>query len=61
MPIVELKTLGKLTHDQKAEITERFTRTLKEVAGKPPEYVYVVIHEIERVNWGHRGILFSDV
>ncbi len=61
MPIVELKTLGKLTKEQKAEITRQFTKTLQEVAGKPPEYVYVVIHEIERENWGHRGMLFSDM
>lgn len=61
MPIVELKILGKLTEEQKAEITKQFTRTLQEVAGKPPEYVYVVIHEIERENWGHRGTLFSKM
>ena len=61
MPVVELKTLGKLTHEQKAEITKQFTETLEKVAGKPPEYVYVIIHEIERENWGHKGLLFSDM
>ncbi len=60
MPVVELRTLGKLTHQQKAEITREFTRTLEEVAGKPPGYTYVIIHEIERENWGHEGVLFSD-
>jgi 4-oxalocrotonate tautomerase family enzyme len=60
MPVVELKTLGKLSRQQKAEITRRFTRTLQDVAGKDPEYVYVIIREIEPANWGHAGELFSD-
>jgi len=60
MPVIELKTLGKLSHEQKAEITKRFTETMQDVAGKPPEYTYVIIHEIERENWGHKGVLFSD-
>ena len=61
MPVVELKTLGKLTKEQKSEITKQFTKTLEEVAGKSPRYTYVIIHEIERENWGHKGVLFSDI
>ncbi|MDI6793910.1 MAG: 4-oxalocrotonate tautomerase family protein [bacterium] len=59
MPVVNLKVLGKLSKEQKAQITEQFTKTLQEVAGKPPEYTYVIIEEVERENWGHRGKLFS--
>lgn len=59
MPVVNLKVLGKLNKEQKAEITQQFTKTLQEVAGKPPEYTYVIIEEIERENWGHKGKLFS--
>jgi 4-oxalocrotonate tautomerase len=61
MPVVELKILGKLTHDQKAAIAEQFTATLQEVAGKPPEYTYVIIREVEREDWAHKGKLFSDM
>ncbi len=61
MPVVELKTLGKLTREQKCEITKQFTKTLEEVAGKSPRYTYVIIHEIEKENWGHKGVLFSDI
>ena len=61
MPVVELKTLGTLTKDQRAEITRRFTEVLEEVAGKPRDYIYVIIHEIDREHWGHRGKLFSDM
>jgi 4-oxalocrotonate tautomerase len=59
MPIVELKILGKLTRDQKAQISEEFTETLQRVAGKPPEYTYVVIQEVEREDWAHKGQLFG--
>ena len=61
MPVIELKILGKLTHEQKAEISKQFTKTLQDVAGKPPNYTYVIIHEIERENWAHQGLLFSDM
>jgi len=60
MPVVELKVLGTLSDEQKRELTKRFTKDLEEVAGKPPEYTYVVIHEVPRTNWGHKGVLFSD-
>ena len=59
MPVIELKTLGTLTHEQKAEISKQFTETLRKVAGKPPEYTYVIIHEIARENWAHKGELFA--
>lgn len=61
MPVVELRTLGKLSHDQKAEIARRFTETLAEVAGKPPEYTYVIIREVDSEDWAHAGKLFSDM
>ena len=60
MPIVNLKILGTLSVDQKRELVRRFTKDLEEVASKPPEYTYVVIEEIPRTDWGHKGELFSD-
>lgn len=60
MPVVELKILGELTHEQKAEICKQFTHTLETVAGKPPAYTYVIIQEVDFEDWGHKGKLFSD-
>jgi 4-oxalocrotonate tautomerase len=60
MPFVDVKLVGKLTEEQKAEIAERFTQILEEVARKPPEYVYVVFDEIDRGNWAMAGKLFSN-
>ena len=59
MPVVTLRLLGKLDRDQKAEISREFTETLQRVAGKPPEYTYVIIEEVERENWAHKGQLFG--
>jgi 4-oxalocrotonate tautomerase len=61
MPIVNLQVLGTLTDEQKRELVARFTRDLQEVAGKPPEYTYVLIHEVAREDWGHRGKRFADM
>ena len=35
MPVVEVKSVGKLTKAQKAEISKQFSETLLKVAGKP--------------------------
>ena len=60
MPFVNLKIVGKLSLEQKRELARRFTEALQEVAGKPPEYTYVVIEEVERENWALGGRLLSD-
>jgi len=59
MPVVELKVLGTLTREQKAQISKEFTETLHRVAGKPPEYTYVIIQEVSREDWAHKGELFG--
>jgi 4-oxalocrotonate tautomerase len=60
MPVVNVKLVGTLKEEQKAEIAEKFTKTLEEVAGKPPKYVYVVFDEVKRENWAMAGTLFSQ-
>lgn len=61
MPFVNVKLVGKLSEEQKAEIADRFTKTLEDVAGKPAKYVYVVFDEVESKNWAMAGKLFSDM
>jgi 4-oxalocrotonate tautomerase len=59
MPYVNVKLVGRLSEEQKAEIAQRFTQTLRDVAKKPPEYVYIVFDEVDRGNWAQAGTLFS--
>lgn len=60
MPIVNVRLVGTLDEKQKAEIARQFTKTLEDVAGKPPQYVYVVFDQVERENWAMGGRLFSE-
>jgi len=55
MPVITVQTVEGVTAEQKEELIERFTATIKEVMGKNPEATHVVIEEIPAENWGIRG------
>ena len=59
MPYVNVKLAGNITEEQKEEIAAQITRTLHEVAGKPPSVTYIVIEEVDRGNWAVGGKLLS--
>ncbi len=61
MPVVEVKTAGKLTKAQKAEIARQFSETLLKVAGKPVDLTYIMFNEYEDDNFAWKGKLFSDL
>ena len=60
MPYIQLRVAGNLTKEQKQEIAAQFTKTLEEVAGKPPAATYIVIEGVSRDNWAKGGKLLSD-
>ena len=60
MPYVNLQITKGATRAQKAEIVKEFTQTLVRVVGKNPQNTHIVIHEIEREDWGHAGTLVAD-
>ncbi len=60
MPYVNLKLIGKLSKEQKAQIVAEFSDTLERIAGKASEHTYIVIEEVARDNWAKGGKLFSD-
>ncbi len=60
MPVVEIKTVGKLTADQKSEIAKSITDTLQKVAGKDPDSTYVIFDEYGRDEFAWKGRLFSE-
>lgn len=59
MPYVNLKLVGKLSKKQKEEIAKDFSETLLRVAGKPKEYTYIVIDEVEGANWAQGDKFFA--
>lgn len=60
MPYVNVKLAGKISRKQKAEIAEKITDLLEEVAGKPRQYTYVVFEEVDTDSWAVGGRLLSD-
>ena len=60
MPYVNIQITKGATRAQKAELVKDVTGSLVRVLGKPPEYIHVVIQEIEEENWGFSGLLTDD-
>jgi len=60
MPYVNVKIAGTLTDEQKRKIAEQVTDTMQHVAGKSPQYTYVVIEEVPRSDWAIGGRLLAD-
>ncbi|PID29995.1 MAG: hypothetical protein CSB55_00450 [Candidatus Cloacimonadota bacterium] len=55
MPILTLENAGKLTKEQKDQLIEEMTDIVAKLTGKPKNYVYVMIKEIDRENFGIGG------
>jgi 4-oxalocrotonate tautomerase family enzyme len=54
MPVVEVKLWSGRTPEQKAEIIKDITAVF-EKQGVPKEATTVIIHDIEKTNWGMKG------
>ena len=62
MPYVKVEIAkGIATVDQKRAVIRRMTEVLVEEPGRNPEYVFVVIDEIEPDNWGRKGVTLTDL
>jgi len=61
MPVIIVKMIEGATREQKAELIERFTDTVKEVLGKNPETTHVVLEEYQAENWGLRGKSVAEI
>ena len=59
MPYINLKLVGKLTVEQKETIAREFSDTLLRVAGKPKDKTYLVIDEVDALNWAEGDVLIG--
>ena len=59
MPYIDIKVAGKLTKEQKVELTKQITQSIVDVTGKSAQYVYIVFEEVNRENWGIGGKLLQ--
>lgn len=62
MPYVKLEIAkGIATTDQKRAVIKGMTDVLVRELGRDPEYIFVVIDEIDTDNWGRKGRSLSDL
>lgn len=60
MPFLSLHVLDQVSRGHKARLVAELTHSLISVLGKKPEHIHVVIHEVNRDNWGFAGHLMSS-
>lgn len=60
MPIIRVEMLEGRSVEQKRELVEVLTRESSRILECAPTAVTIVLHDIERHNWGSAGRLKSD-
>lgn len=62
MPIVRVELArGVATVEQKKAVIRRMTDVLVEELGRNPEYVFVLIDEVDTDNWGRKGQSLTEL
>jgi 4-oxalocrotonate tautomerase len=62
LPYVKVEIAkGVATVEQKRAVIRRMTDVLVEELGRNPEYVFVVIDEIDTDNWGRKGLSLTEL
>lgn len=62
MPIVRVEIAkGVANVEQKRKVIRRMTDVLVEELGRNPEYIFVLIDEIDTDNWGRKGQPLSEL
>ncbi len=60
MPYVSIRVAGKLSREQKKEISEGVTLVVSKAANKPPESVLIFIDEVPPENIAKSGKLLDE-
>ncbi|SDG37229.1 tautomerase family protein [Pelagibacterium luteolum] len=62
MPIVRVEIAkGVASPKQKRSVIRRMTDVLVEELGRNPEYIFVIIDEVDTDNWGRKGVSLTDL
>lgn len=62
MPYVKVEIAkGVASVDQKRAIIRRMTEVLVEELGRNPEYIFIVIDEVDTDNWGRKGLSLTEL
>ncbi len=62
MPYVKIEIAkGIATVEQKRAVIKGMTDVLVKELGRNPEYIFVVIDEIDTDNWGRKGLSLTEL
>ena len=62
MPIVRVEIAkGVASVEQKRAVIRRMTEVMVEELGRDPEFVFVLIDEVDTDNWGRKGKSLSEL
>ena len=62
MPIVRVEIAkGVASTDQKRSVIRRITDVMVEELGRNPEYIFVIIDEVDTDNWGRKGVTLTEL
>lgn len=62
MPIVRVEIAkGVASAEQKRTVIRRMTDVLAQELGRNPEYIFVIIDEVDTDNWGRKGVPLTDL
>ena len=62
MPIVRVEIAkGVASVEQKKVVIRRMTDVLVEELGRNPEFIFVVIDEVDTDNWGRKGLSLTEL
>jgi 4-oxalocrotonate tautomerase len=60
MPVVHIYMYAGRTTEQKRELVKRISKDFEEVAKVKPESLNILFHDMDKSDWGVRGVLGSD-
>ena len=60
MPVVQVYFYKGRSKEVKKELVKRITKDFQEVANVTPESLHILFHDMEKDDWGNKGILASE-
>jgi len=60
MPYINVQITKGATREHKSRLVRRMTDALVEELGKKPEYIHIVIQEVDDEDWGYTGMLTDE-
>jgi 4-oxalocrotonate tautomerase len=61
MPIVQIYLYAGKSKEQKSELVKRISKDFEEVVNVKPDSLHILFHDMEKDDWGNRGMLAADL